>query len=117
MSKHGKFGTSNATALRGAACAAVLIAAIVPARAQLASAAAGKQLAVQNCQECHVVEPTGQGGWTDAPSFAAIAHRPGVSVAALSEAIQKPNADMLHLGRPKAEADAIAAYIVSLRRR
>ena len=116
MSGHGEYAMSIERALRAAACAAVLAAAAVSAHAQPAGVAAGRQLALQNCQECHAVAPSGRGGWTDAPSFAAIAGRPHVSAAALSEIIQKPNADMLHLQRPKDEADAIAAYIVSLRR-
>ena len=79
--------------------------------------AAGKRLAEQYCVSCHVIVPSGQRGWTDAPSFQAIAGRPGVTAAQLSAVIQQPHTKMLNDQRRKTEADAIAAYIVSLRKR
>lgn len=90
-----------------------------PALAQPApgDAAAGRQLAEQYCVSCHVIVPSSQRGWTDAPSFEAIANRPGVTQAQLSTVAQKPHENMLNDQRPKAEADAIAAYIMSLRKR
>jgi mono/diheme cytochrome c family protein len=80
------------------------------------TAAAGKQLAQQYCVTCHIITPAGNGGWTDAPRFDAIANRPGVSAAQISAFVQKPHMNMLNDQRPKAEADAIAAYILSLRK-
>jgi mono/diheme cytochrome c family protein len=80
------------------------------------TAAAGKQLAQQYCVTCHVIVPSGQGGWTDAPPFDVIANRPGVTAAQLSTVAQKPHLNMLNDQRPKPEADAIATYIMSLRK-
>jgi len=81
------------------------------------TAAAGKQLAQQYCVTCHIITPTGHGGWTDAPRFDTIANRPEVSATQISAFIQKPHMNMLNDQRPKAEADAIASYILSLRKR
>ncbi len=78
--------------------------------------AAGAQLAQQLCSQCHVVEPSGRTGWTNAPAFEAIANRPGETAAKISAFIQQPQPQMLHTNRPKGEADALAAYIISLRR-
>jgi hypothetical protein len=64
-----------------------------------------------------MVTPSGARGWTDAPAFEAIANRPGTTVATLSAIIQKPHMKMLNTERPKGEADAIAAYIISLHQR
>jgi mono/diheme cytochrome c family protein len=81
------------------------------------TAAAGKALAQQYCVSCHVIGPSNQAGWTDAPSFVAIANKPGTTAAGLSAIIQKPHMNMLNDQRPKPEADALATYIVSLRKR
>lgn len=76
----------------------------------------GQKLAEQYCAQCHVIVPGGPAGWTDAPSFEAIANRPGTTAAKLSAFIQKQHMHMLNTARPRGEADAIAAYIVSLRK-
>ena len=78
------------------------------------NAATGRNLAEQLCSQCHVVVPSGQPGWTDAPAFDAIANGQGATAAKLSAFIQKPHMHMLNTGRPQGEADAIAAYIISL---
>lgn len=80
------------------------------------TAAQGKQLAQQYCVTCHIITPTGHGGWTDAPRFDAIANRPDASAAKISAFVQQPHMNMLNDQRPKAEADAIATYILSLRK-
>ncbi|MDR3531894.1 MAG: hypothetical protein P4L90_15270 [Rhodopila sp.] len=80
------------------------------------TAEAGKKLAEQYCVTCHVITPSATKGWTDAPTFAAIANRPGVTAAQLSAVAQKPHMNMLNDRRPKDEADAMATYILSLRR-
>jgi mono/diheme cytochrome c family protein len=97
----------------------VLTWAVQDATAQpvLNTVAEGKQLAQQYCVTCHVITPTGNGGWTDAPRFDAIANRPDVSAAQISAFLGKPHMNMLNDQRPKAEADAIATYILSLRKR
>jgi cytochrome c len=81
------------------------------------SAAAGLKLAQKNCAGCHQIAPSGKRGWTDAPAFEAIANRPGSTVETLSATIQKPHMKMLNTGRPPAEANEIAVYIMSLRQR
>jgi mono/diheme cytochrome c family protein len=78
------------------------------------TAAAGKQLAQQYCVSCHIITSSGTGGWTDAPRFDAIANR--LSAEQISAFVQKPHMNMLNDQRPKAEADAIATYILSLRK-
>ena len=83
------------------------------AAAQLAT---GKTIAEQSCARCHIVAPGGGTGWTDAPTFQAIADRDGASSAKLSAFIQQPHLHMLDTARPPAEANALAAYIMSLRR-
>ncbi|MCW3473440.1 c-type cytochrome [Limobrevibacterium gyesilva] len=80
------------------------------------NAATGQTLAQQLCSRCHVVVPSGQRGWTDAPAFDAIANRQGATAAKLSAVIQKPHLHMLNTGLPQDQADAIAAYIISLRK-
>jgi mono/diheme cytochrome c family protein len=80
------------------------------------TAAAGQQLAEKYCVTCHIIGPSGHGGWTDAPRFDAIANRPNVSAAQISAFVQKPHMNMLNDQRPKPEADAIATYILSLRK-
>jgi mono/diheme cytochrome c family protein len=81
------------------------------------TAAAGRALSEQYCVTCHVIDATNQKGWTDAPSFLAIANKPGTTAAGLSAIIQKPHVNMLNDQRPKPEADAMATYILSLRKR
>ena len=86
-----------------------------PAAAQ-APASVGQRLATQYCARCHIVTPTGSGGWTNAPAFQTIADNKQSSAARLSTFIQTEHEKMLNTGRPRNEADEIAAYIISLRR-
>jgi hypothetical protein len=65
---------------------------------------------------CHPIAPTGKRGWTDAPAFEAIANRPCSTTETLSATIQQPHMKMLNIGRPVAEANDIAVYIMSLRK-
>jgi cytochrome c len=77
---------------------------------------AGQNLAQQYCAECHIVVPSSASGWTDAPAFDAIANRQGTTEKTISTYIQQPHMHMLNTGRPPAEANEIAAYIISLRK-
>ena len=81
------------------------------------TAAAGLKLAEQYCVACHQIAPSSRRGWTDAPAFEAIANRPGSTTEMLSATIQKPHMKMLNTQRPAAEANDIAVYIMSLRKR
>ncbi len=110
--------TSGARIVRYVIAAICL--ATVPPRAFAetpSDAAAGLKLAQKNCAGCHQIAPTAKRGWTDAPAFEAIANRPGSTVETLSATIQKPHMKMLNTGRPVAEANEIAVYIMSLRKR
>ncbi len=77
--------------------------------------AAGQGLADRLCARCHVITPGGGASWTDAPAFASIANRPGVTAAKLSVFIQGPHLHMLNTNRPADQANEIAAFIMSLR--
>ncbi|MBS0639234.1 MAG: cytochrome c [Acetobacteraceae bacterium] len=77
--------------------------------------AKGKALAQANCTRCHVITPTGKSGWTNAPSFMAIANRPGMTKASLEQTISQPHMKMLNLPRSPAEARQLTAYILSLK--
>ena len=77
--------------------------------------AMGLDIAQRLCSECHVVISSNKGGWTDAPAFEVIANRPTATATALSRFIQQPHMHMLNSARPPREADAISAYIMSLR--
>lgn len=78
---------------------------------------AGLALSHQYCETCHLVVPSTSRGWTDAPSFEAIAGRASTTRASLVAFIEQPHMHMLNTARPPAEADVIAAYIMSLRHR
>jgi mono/diheme cytochrome c family protein len=75
----------------------------------------GKGLSERYCAACHVVTPTGKAGWTDAPSFQAIADRPGVTAAWVTDYTEKQHMEMMHDMRPHDQAAAIAGYLMSLR--
>lgn len=90
---------------------------VLPAQTTPKAAPSGAQLAQQYCSQCHVVMPDGKRGWTDAPSFDALARRDGQTVAKLAAVMQKPHMKMMNTERPPDEANAIARYIMSLRNR
>lgn len=75
----------------------------------------GKALAQANCVRCHVITPSGKASWTNAPSFSAIANRPGVTKQSLERTIGQPHMKMLNLPRGPAETRQLSAYILSLR--
>jgi cytochrome c len=77
---------------------------------------AGQKLAQQHCAQCHVVVPSGKRGWTNAPAFEAIANRAGITEQTLATFIERPHMHMENSGRPPAEANEIAVYILSLRK-
>jgi cytochrome c len=97
-----------------AACVA-LVPHVVSA-APPSAASDGHKLAQRYCAVCHVIAPSPVRGWTDAPSFEAVANRKGTTTRALSTFIQHPHMDMENTGRPPGEANDIAAYIFSLRK-
>ena len=86
-----------------------------PCLAQSAAVSEGHQLAQKTCVVCHVIVPNGPGSWTDAPSFESIANRPTITQQWLANFIQNPqHPHMLFEEYTRAQASAIAAYIMSL---
>ena len=77
----------------------------------------GSRLAQNLCSRCHVVTPDGPAGWTNAPSFAAIANKPTTTFASLQAIIQKPHMKMVGLARSPSEAADLAAYILTLKQK
>jgi len=101
---------------RATALALLLGLGLAPPAGAQTPASAGQQLATKYCAYCHVVTPSGSGGWTNAPAFQTIAGNKQFTAASLSAFIQTQHEKMLNTGRPRNESDDIAAYIISLRR-
>jgi cytochrome c len=78
--------------------------------------AAGQKLAQKYCADCHVIESTPKPAWNDPPPFQVTANRSDVTAASLVAHIRKPHGNLATNARPPAEADALAAYILSLRK-
>ena len=98
-----------------ATLAASLVALGPAARSAPGSVSTGQSIAQRDCTQCHVITPGGGSGWTSAPSFESIANRQNETASALSAYIQKSHLHMLHDKRTPADANAIAAYIMSLK--
>ena len=85
--------------------------------AKAADVSEGRTLAQTVCSKCHEVVTKGA-GWTNAPSFAAIANKPTSTTASLEYIIQTPHPKMLSsAARSAREAADLAAYILSLRQK
>lgn len=104
------------------ASAALAAAAAVSVNAQdlagAGSVQAGRELAVTNCSECHVVvprrlTPRRVGG---PPDFVDIANAPGTSRSALFVFLHTPHPTMPNLVLSVRESNEAIAYILSLRR-
>lgn len=97
-----------------------------PALAQDAKIAEGRQIALKICANCHVVTddqavpPTMK---PPAPSFAGIAARPNVNEAFLRDFLMKPHGEARAISAmpgflmPSTQADAVIAYLLSLKAR
>ena len=86
----------------------------LPAAAQ--SPGVGGTLAEHWCMGCHVVErnpPTATSG--GAPSFSAIAVKPGTTAASLAQYLSSGHTNMPDFSLSRSERDALVAYILSLR--
>jgi mono/diheme cytochrome c family protein len=99
-----------------AAVMAALLACPAAGQAQQATPAEGRRIAERYCARCHVVVPGGGAGWTDAPAFVEIAQDPKITRAWMREFVTKLHMHMLNTDRSPAEADAITAHLLSLRR-
>lgn len=108
--------TSGVPSVAASLLVLALTAGVATAQGTPRAIATGHDLSERNCIQCHQVDPSDHGSWTDAPSFESIANKPGTTPATLSAFIQKLHMKMLNTARPKNEAEAIAAYIISLRK-
>ena len=107
-----KMNTTLRVAWHGLAVAVLLVAAGPGADA--ADVAKGRKLAQTFCSGCH--EITTGAGWTNAPSFAAIANRPTTTTASLERIIETQHPKMSPgAARSPSEAADLAAYILSLK--
>ena len=107
---------------------AIALPGIVPAGAQTpaGTVADGREITLKLCASCHVAvsdqvqPPTLK---PPAPSFAEIAARPNVTEAFLRDVLAKPHGEARSLSAmpgflmPSRQADAIIAYLMSLRAR
>jgi mono/diheme cytochrome c family protein len=87
-----------------------------PALAQ--DAAEGRVLADRWCANCHRVATAGPGPVSDAaPTFAAIAARPGVTADGIATFLRTPHAGMPDHGLTLRQAQDLAAHILAQRPR
>jgi mono/diheme cytochrome c family protein len=107
-------GRSGAAGMLGVTS---LLACSAAGQAQQATPADGRRIAEHCCARCHVVAPGGGAGWTDAPAFVESAQDPKVTRAWMRDFVTKLHMHMLNTDRSPAEADAITAYLLSLRHR
>ena len=84
-----------------------------PAAAQDPSA--GRNLAARWCMACHVVEPNQSTATDNAPTFRAIAARPGTTAASLDRYLSVGHTLMPDFLLSSEERNALVAYILSLR--
>jgi cytochrome c len=84
-----------------------------PAAAQDRSV--GGRLAVRWCMACHVVEPNQSTATDNAPSFQAIAARPGTTAHSLDSYLSTAHTLMPDFLLSSQERNALVTYILSLR--
>ncbi|TPQ34582.1 cytochrome C [Bradyrhizobium guangdongense] len=104
------------------ALAVLWLAGIVPTadaapRSAARMAAAGHRLAQAWCQTCHAIDPDMAGLFDTAPSFQAIADRKGTTALSLKVFWRTSHQNMPNIVIAPDQADALAAYILSLRSR
>ena len=75
----------------------------------------GRRIAREVCAECHQVEGAGKPA-IEAPSFAAVAAMPSTTSVAIKVFLKTTHGNMPDIILSEAEIDALAAYILSLRR-
>jgi mono/diheme cytochrome c family protein len=99
-----------------ALCLAGIVHAAIAAPRPSRAAAQGYRLAQAWCQSCHAIEPHRAGLFDIAPSFQAIADRKGTTALSLRVFWQTSHQNMPNLVIAPDQADALAAYILSLRK-
>jgi cytochrome c len=77
---------------------------------------AGHRLAEAWCKGCHSIEAAAAGAQSGPPDFTAIANRPSTTELSLKVFFQTSHRSMPNLVIAPDQADALANYILSLRR-
>ncbi|MGA8610168.1 MAG: c-type cytochrome [Xanthobacteraceae bacterium] len=76
----------------------------------------GRRLAHRWCEACHVVSATQRRTASDqAPTFSAVARRPGIDAAKIAFFLLNPHPKMPDMALSRTEAADLAAYIASLK--
>lgn len=78
-----------------------------------ADAVAGRELALRWCSACHLVTADQERVTEAAPSFAAIAKKPGFNTGQLTKSLQWPHPAMPGRELSRVQAENIAAYIAT----
>ncbi len=86
------------------------------ALAQDPRVAAGREVAQRWCVNCHVVGPEQTRGSDQVPSLRSIAEKPGTNEGSLHAFLSIPHGKMPDQALSNADVDAVAAYILSLKR-
>jgi mono/diheme cytochrome c family protein len=84
-------------------------------RSGLRTISEGHRLAQAWCQPCHAVEPRMAGFFDLAPSFQAVADRNGTTALSLKVFWRTSHQNMPNLVISPEQADALSAYILSLK--
>ena len=95
--------------------AVVLAAALLALPAAAQDRSVGARLAVRWCMACHVVEPNQSTATDNAPTFQAIAARPGTTAGSLDRYLSTGHTLMPDFSLSSRERNALIAYILSLR--
>jgi len=83
---------------------------------QIGDAEEGRQLARENCAECHAIDRSaGPSANPNAPTFKDLATTPGMTSAALTVALQTVHSKMPNFVLKGREREDIIAYILSLK--
>jgi len=96
-----------------AALVAFSFVALLANAAAAADAYQGGVLAKRWCATCHVVSADQARGSTQAPPFAEIAKKPGLTAASIALFLLRPHPPMPDMNLSRNEAADLAAYIVS----
>ncbi|MDJ0390522.1 cytochrome c [Roseomonas sp. E05] len=94
------------------------VSALLPAVAQMreGDAEEGRRIAATWCSNCHITgERPPRSAADAAPSFRSIAARPSTDAASLHAFLSGPHGAMPDFQLSRAERDAVAAFILSLR--
>jgi mono/diheme cytochrome c family protein len=95
--------------------AVVLALALLPLPAAAQDPSVGTRLAIRWCTACHVVEPNQSTATDNAPTFRAIAARPGTTASSLDRYLSIGHTLMPDVLLSPQQRDALVAYILSLR--